>query len=226
MSNRIRVAEARRRLEEYFEESKLHLQDRVRPERELASLVGCSRETIRRALDLMERDGQVWRQQGKGTFLGAPPLTNVRPLQRVLAATSPAELMQARLVLEPAIAAAAADRADKRDIEDLRDRAIATGKAKDWWDYEALDDEFHKTVARATGNPLLIAIFSALASVRGRAPWQRQHGEMFRRARKQIYASRQSEMHMRIVGAIERGDPEGARRAMSDHLNTIRGLMT
>lgn len=226
MANRIRVAEARRRLEEYFEESQLHPQDRVRPERELAALIGCSRETIRRALELMERDGQVWRQQGKGTFLGAPPVTTVRPLQRVLAATLPAELMQARLVLEPAIAAAAAGAADTRDIEELRERAIATGKARDWREYEALDDEFHKTVARATGNPLLVAIFSALASVRGRAPWQRQHDEMFRRARKQVYASHQSEMHMNVVDAIERGDPEGARRAMSDHLNTIRALMT
>lgn len=225
MSSRMRVLDVRKRLERHLERSNLRPQDRLQPERDLAAVIGCSRETVRRALDLMERDGLVWRHQGKGTFLGALPTTTVRPLQRVIEATSPSELMNARLVLEPAIAAAAAVAATPRDIEELREVATATGHATDWRHYETLDDEFHKAVARATGNPLLIAIFAALASVRGRARWQRQHDEMFRRASKQVYAARQSEMQLHIAEAIERGDPEDAERTMSDHLRTIRDLI-
>lgn len=50
-------------------------------ERELAISLGMSRETVRKALRLLEREGVVYSEQGRGTFV-APPA--VREMARVL----------------------------------------------------------------------------------------------------------------------------------------------
>jgi len=219
------VAEATKRLRAHFEQQQLGPQDRVRPEREMAGLVGCCRETVRRALRILEAEGLLWRHQGKGTFLGSAPAGVDRPINRVLENASATDLIEARLVYEPALAAAAAQSATDDNLKQLRELAIATGEAQDWRDYERLDDAFHKAVARASGNPLLVAIFIALASVRGRAPWQRRHDAMFRKAQKHEYSSRQSKLHLAIVDAIEARDSLAASEAMTRHLRTIRDLL-
>lgn len=48
--------------------------DRLPPERELATLYGCSLITVRRALDELAREGRLERRQGRGTFVLAPRL--------------------------------------------------------------------------------------------------------------------------------------------------------
>lgn len=132
--------------------------------------------------------------------------------------------MDARLVYEPALAAAAAQYATQDDLTSLRKLALATGTARDWQEYERLDDAFHKAVARASGNALLAAIFTSLASVRGRSTWQRRHDAIFREARKREYATEQSAMHLAIVDAIEARQSDRAHHAMHAHLEAIRTL--
>ncbi len=56
---------------------------RLPPERELCELLGVSRGELRKALDVLEREGEVWRHVGKGTFVGIRPfeeLTSVRAI--------------------------------------------------------------------------------------------------------------------------------------------------
>ncbi len=224
MSGRMGIAEAERRLRSYLEDEGFGPQDRIHPERALAATIGCSRETIRRALRTLENEGLVWSHQGKGTFIGPAPASVDRPVQRVIETASTSHLIEARRVYEPALAAAAAQSATADDIRALRDLARGTGTARDWREYEHFDDAFHKAVARASANPLLIAIFLTLASVRGRAPWQRQHDALFRKAGKHDYAAEQSKLHLAIVDAIEARDGEAARRMMLAHLDSIRGL--
>ncbi len=225
MSGRMGVAEAERRLRAYVEDEGFGPQDRIPPERTLATMIGCSRETVRRALRTLENEGLIWSHQGKGTFIGPAPASVDRPVQRVIATASTANLIEARRVYEPALAAAAAQSATADDIRTLRDLAHSTGAARDWREYEHYDDAFHKAVARASGNPLLIAIFLTLASVRDRAPWQRKHDALFRKAGKHDYAAEQGKLHSAIVDAIEARDGEAARRMMLDHLDSIRGLL-
>jgi len=47
-------------------------------ERELSERLGVGRREIRRALDVLEEEGRIWRKQGKGTFIG--PAAPVEPL--------------------------------------------------------------------------------------------------------------------------------------------------
>jgi len=224
MRERMSTAEAMQRMRKLLEDQKFGPQDKIPPERILSTTLGCSRETTRKVLRLLEIEGVIWRHQGKGTFMG-PPASNIeRPIDRIIETASAQDLMDARLVYEPALAAAAAQYATQDDIVALRELALATGTARDWREYERLDDAFHKAVARSSGNTLLAAIFSSLASVRGRSTWQRRHDAIFRDARKREYATEQSKMHLAIVDAIEARQRERAHQAMHAHLQAIRVL--
>ncbi|TKT82896.1 FCD domain-containing protein [Aquamicrobium sp. LC103] len=225
MPSRIRVEDAVTRLRRHFDRSGLGPQDRVEPERRLAEKLGCSRETLRRALGRLEREGLIWRHQGKGTFIGPRPRGDYVPPQLLYDMASPADFMEARLVIEPSIAAAAADTASAGEVAALRQLALETGRAEDWRRYEAADDAFHKAIAHATGNPLLAAALETLASVRGRMRWQRRHDAVFREAHRKEYAARQGAMHLRVVDAIAARDAAGARAAMAEHLAVIRSLV-
>ncbi|MEL4374906.1 FadR/GntR family transcriptional regulator [Brucella cytisi] len=218
------TTEAMQRMQKLLVEKNFGPQDKIPPERVLSMMLGCSRETIRKVLRQLEIEGVVWRHQGKGTFMGPPASSIERPLDRIIESASAQDLMDARLVYEPALAAAAAKYATQDDLASLRKLALATGRARDWREYEHLDDAFHKAVARSSGNALLAAIFSSLASVRGRSTWQRRHDAIFREARKREYAAEQSVMHLAIVDAIEAQQGDRAHHAMHAHLEAIRTL--
>lgn len=96
--------------------------DRLPPERELRTLLTCSRETLRGCYATLETEGEIWRHVGQGTFRGRRPVhMPIRDTVLVEGATPP-DLMSARLLLEPQVAAEAALRADASDITHLRKR--------------------------------------------------------------------------------------------------------
>ena len=58
----------------YLAQIQLPDDGRLPPERELAAALGVSRTELRKALDVLESEGQLWRHVGKGTFVGSRPL--------------------------------------------------------------------------------------------------------------------------------------------------------
>lgn len=212
------------RLKRRLRNRRLQPQRRLAPERELAAAIGCSRSTLRSALDRLEREGLVWRHVGRGTFLGTRPRTeDIKPWV-LFEQTSALDLLDARLVLEPAIAAAAARCASAEDRSTLQALAARSAGAASWQAYEALDAAFHRAVASASGSRLLLALLTTLSSVRTRTRWQRQHQAAFRTAHERAYSLRQGRMHARIATAIASGDAAAARDAMRAHLRSIRTL--
>lgn len=212
-------------LRDWIEMGRWQPQDALPPERVLAQELACSRETLRHALRSLGAEGLIWRHQGKGTFLGSAPASRPLPLQQLIEAASTHDLIEARLVFEPALAAAAAVSAKEGDVATMRDLAVATGSAATWQDYEQVDDAFHKAIAHASANTLLIGLYTNLVAMRGRARWQRDHGTIYRKAQKLEYATAQSALHLSIVDAIAAQDQTAAHQAMTLHLTTIRGLL-
>ena len=212
-------------LRQLIEIDRLKPQDALPPERDLAKSLGCSRESVRKALAVLEREGAVWRRQGQGTFVGPAPVGVPRPLRAVLSGATPRQLMRARLIFEPVLAQEAARAATPPQIARLRWLAEQTGQARDWREYEQFDEAFHKTVAEASGNALLIAMFTELSSLRGRALWQREHDAIFRRAHRDAYAKEQAALHGAVVDAIAAVDGPAARDAMGRHLIVIDSLV-
>jgi DNA-binding FadR family transcriptional regulator len=83
-------------------------------ERDLVELLQAPRSAIRRAPAALERDELIVRHGGRGTFVAEDaPSSRLR----APADTSPAEIMQVRMVLEPQIAQLAARAARQADLD-------------------------------------------------------------------------------------------------------------
>ncbi|MEZ5923802.1 MAG: FCD domain-containing protein [Hyphomicrobiaceae bacterium] len=192
--------------------------DRLPPERDLIHRLGLSRARLRRALDVLEREGAIWRHVGKGTFVAthAGPIAP-DDLAALSAQLSPIRMMQARACFESALAQEAAVNASAEAIIRMKlamDRAEA---AATWSDYEKQDDLFHRAVAEAADNKLLLALFEQLNRVRRSVTWQ----TVVRQTKRPPEDHSSFAEHRQIAAAIERRDPAGAHDAMRDHIGAV-----
>ncbi len=192
--------------------------DRLPPERELIDRLGMSRTTLRRALEILEREGAIWRHVGKGTFvasLGGPGATgSIAELSQQL---TPVRMMRARLCIEPAIAREAAMNASGEAIIRMKLAKDRAAVATSWDDYETHDDLFHRSVAEASDNILLLALFEQLNNVRRAVAW----GSVVRQSERPPKEHSSFAEHDRIAAAIEARDPIAAQDAMRRHIRSV-----
>ena len=146
---------------------------RVLPERHVAEALGVGRRAVRRALDALEAEGTIWRRQGQGTFLSTPPTPVARRLGGIANLTSPAEILEVRLEIEPVLARWAAIRAAPIDVDALRRMAERSRAAASDAEYERWDSAFHRRIAETMRNGLFLAVFEAIEAVREDATWAR-----------------------------------------------------
>lgn len=204
-------------LQAFLAQRDLSAGSRLPPERELAEALGVSRGELRKALAVLEAEGQLWRHVGKGTFVGARPPDALLGLGDIEQHTNPAEVMRTRLVVEPAIAREAALHATSADVAAMHRCIRGTRAAETWRQYEAYDNQLHRLIAEATRNGLLLALFDALNAVRRTVVWGRLRDTPVRPpANHHSFAE-----HDRIVAAIADRDLDGAAAAMLAHLRTV-----
>ncbi|MBN7784233.1 FadR family transcriptional regulator [Ponticoccus gilvus] len=195
------------------------------PERDLARRLGCSRETLRKALAELERAGDLWRHVGQGTFLGSRPLGHPVREAILVQGASPLQLMQARLTLEPSVAAEAAMLATPASLAYLSGLVDQGRRARTRSDCERLDTAFHRGIAEVTGNPILLGLLDYLAGVRRHAAWQREWDITYRALGVDAFTERHSQQHEEVVTCIRRGAAIEASDAMRRHLETIFSAM-
>lgn len=195
--------------------------DRLPAERDLARDLGCSRQTLRAGLAALQRDGLIWRHVGQGTFAGPAPRGRAARGAMLPADASPADLIRARLLVEPPIAAEAARRADATDIADLHRLVQAGRRAQRIADCERVDSDFHHAIARMTRNPAVVGVMAWLTDARRHAPWQRGWDRSYRRLAAATFQTAHSDQHQRIVDAIAAGHDTVAFDAMTRHLEEI-----
>lgn len=208
---------ARAKIRDLIRSGEIEADGRLPTERELSERFGISRRGIRRALDALEAEGLVWRRQGKGTFAGEPPDPK-GPLAAMLAPEAdPVTVMEARMALEPEMAALAARRATAEDVARMRELADRTSKATDADAAELWDGSLHRMIARIAGNPILSAAFALLNEVRSEQRWQRERQS----ARSPDLVAEYDRQHQRIITAIDARDEIAARDAMRAHLQAL-----
>lgn len=190
---------------------------RVLPEREIAEALGVGRRAVRRALGALEAEGALWRRQGQGTFLSAPPTPMARRFAGLASLTSPAEIMEVRLEIEPVLARHAALRAAPVDVAAIRKLAERSRAAESDGDYERWDAAFHRRIAVAMRNGLFLAVFEAIEAVRDDPAWRRLREGTRSPARREALGAE----HLDIVAAIAARDPDRAERAMRAHLGAV-----
>ncbi|AHD02203.1 FadR/GntR family transcriptional regulator [Leisingera methylohalidivorans] len=199
--------------------------DRLPPERELRGILGCSRETLRACYATLEQEGEIWRHVGQGTYRGHRPVH--MPLRDTLLVegATPPDLMQARLLLEPQVAAVAALRADESDVVHLRSKVGEGRDARDRAACEQADNAFHRAVAETSRNPVLTGFLIYVSGARRRVAWQREWDRTYRSIAPDEFQTIHSDQHDRVVDAIAAADPRAAASAMTDHLKTIEAAM-
>ena len=114
-----RKVRALAKLRQLLESGEYQVNSRLPAERELAVQLGLSRGALRGGFEVLEAEGKVWRHVGKGTFVGNRPLDDISIPSLVTSGTSPTEILEARLLIEPLLARLAAVRATEADLTHL-----------------------------------------------------------------------------------------------------------
>jgi DNA-binding FadR family transcriptional regulator len=190
---------------------------RLPSERRLIAEMGVGRTELRKALETLEREGAIWRHVGKGTFVHAGRGEAGTAVAGLARRTTPVKMMRARLAIEPAVAREAAVNASAEAIARMRLAMRRARAAASWREYEAQDDAFHRSLAEASDNLPLLAIFDQLNAIRRAVAW----GNVERRSPRPPADHASFAEHERIAGAIEARDPEAAQAAMRMHLRSV-----
>lgn len=187
---------------------------RLPTERALAERFGTSRRLIRAALDALEGEGLVWRRQGSGTFAGQPADPTGDLAARIAGETDPLQVMEARLCIEPELAALCALRMTDAEIARLRHLAHrqvgAEAQALELW-----DSALHRLIAQCARNRPLLTAFALLDRIRSNPDWVQVRA----RARSRISLAVPLNEHEVLIDAIAARDAVAARQAMHDHLS-------
>lgn len=191
--------------------------ERIPTERDLAQRFRSARNTVRRALEVLEEEGRIHREVGRGTFVAHAP-GHPDDLARRIESASPTEIMEVRFMVEPQAAELAAARANGGEL-DAMERCIDQGDAAaSIADFEMWDGLFHQAVIAACRNHLLIDIYDAINSVRRQAEWAAlKERTMTAERRSQV-----QDQHRRILAALRARDAGLAATEMLKHLQAVK----
>ena len=172
----------------------------------------------------LEVRGLIEIRVGVGIFVRARPARQtVDAVRSTEPAHSALEVIEARLLIEPPVAALAAERLSAKDLkvlhQHLRQLKLAAGRGR----WSARDDRaLHETIARACGNRVMSDLVQGLFTDRDDAQALKfeEHLSQMPLVRDQSYHD-----HDRIVEALTQRDAQAAWQAMHDHLSTVRREM-
>jgi GntR family transcriptional repressor for pyruvate dehydrogenase complex len=217
-------------IEQLIVEGRLRAGDRLPGERELAEMLGVSRNSVREALRALESMDLVVREPGRGQASGciitsgpARALSSVLRLHLALSHFSLEDLVDVRVQLEVQAVRRAAGRGLKQEavkVDELLESMADTNLTP--LEFNRLDTQFHITLSNASGNPLLISLMHALrdgvqqemvAASERLDPWA-------------PVATRLRLEHREIAEAVRAGDEGTAAALMDAHIHGFYGHMT
>lgn len=195
--------------------------DHLPPERQLANELGVSRSSVREALRVLEVLGLIRTGTGSGPTAGAiivaTPSGGMSALMRLQVAASGfpvADVVRTRLILETAVGVELADRAigelpGARQLLDAMDDPGLTPE-----EFLALDQAFHRSLAEATGNQVVVATMAGLReAIEGYVT-----DGLARIADWDATCERLRAEHRAILRAVESGYTHTVRGLIHDHI--------
>jgi GntR family transcriptional repressor for pyruvate dehydrogenase complex len=192
---------------------------KVPPERELAKRFGVNRASLRQVLKVLEIMGVLSQRVGDGTYLNDSAESILEePLDFLvlLDDLSHHELFETRLIVEPELAARAAERATTEDLVSLRKAIKSLENCETTKERLDADMAFHECIFRAAGNRICHLLFrvvhrtllTSMTQLAGR-----------------VELERPLSYHRAIYAAIYNHDPETARRKMHEHISDAKALL-
>tara|TARA_R110002051_G_scaffold325483_1_gene428136 strand:+ start:10677 stop:11387 length:711 start_codon:yes stop_codon:yes gene_type:complete len=187
------------------------------PESVLCETYGVGRSVIREALQALDAKGFIVVRQG--SVASVAPRYKWHVLDSEFLDVNSGEeffalLQEARELLEPLLAALAAERATSEaisEMEDINNRLAVTKSSPT--EHADLDIAFHDAIARATDNAILVSLHSSITGL----------GQRSRSISAGIPGAidRAVVWHQHIVDALKAADPVGASAAMHLHLRQV-----
>ena len=206
---------------------------RLPTERQLAVSLGASRTSVRRALTVLEAEGRISREVGRGTFLREEPWAarngtaadqadgteagdGAHPGQ---AGFAPADVMTIRRLLEPPAMKLVVAWATTADFEEIT-RCLAGGeRATSYDEFESWDLALHRSIMAASHSPLLTRLYAVLEEARHSRFW----GDLKRRSASRERQRAYQADHAELVAALRARDADRAVEAMRAHLARVAG---
>ncbi|MCU0900773.1 MAG: GntR family transcriptional regulator [Cypionkella sp.] len=192
--------------------------DRLPTERELCDQLSVSRSAVRNALAVLEGEGRIIRIAGSGTYVAGVEANTNGVIRNLAQATSPAQVMEARLAIEPQLAGLIATNASATDFAEMQRCHEAGVQATTMEDFETWDAALHQVIAEASRNPLVIEAYNLITRARDQGEW----GELKRRSltteRRRLYEGD----HARIVAALKQRDAGRGEEELRTHLLRVR----
>jgi GntR family transcriptional regulator, transcriptional repressor for pyruvate dehydrogenase complex len=191
---------------------------RLPAERELCARLGIARSTLRQALTALTQSGHIFatRGRGGGTFVANPQPPTEPPTRRVLARWR--DTCDQRLAVELGVAALAAERAQRGDLELLDDLADTLEQAlQDFPTYRQADVRFHVGLAEATQSAGLVR---AMTEVQGA-----MSGLIAYIAHPPEVLAASNAQHRRLLAALGERDAMRAVRVTSEHLHATEHIL-
>jgi DNA-binding FadR family transcriptional regulator len=186
-------------------------------ERELSQRYSVPRNAVRRMLAQLEADGTIARHVGRGTFLASMPEHQDKGAAPA-AHISPAELMEARLRIEPALAELIVTNATAADFERMETCLDRAERAATLDEFELWDAALHQAMAHASHNRFVIRVLEIVTAVREQSEWGKLKDRIVTPERRLKY----QEEHRAIVAALKARDATRAREAVVAHLQHAR----
>lgn len=194
--------------------------DRLPTERDFCEQFRISRTTVRKVLGEFRESGWLHQTVGSGTYVSeqAPfPTAELTP-SHVGQITSPAELMQARLVLEPAIIELVIGNATVSDLDRLETCCAKAEVATSHREFEKWDGLFHDAIAQAAHNSIVSGLFRLMNDARSHGEWGMLKERSLTDERRLTYQRE----HRDLLEALRRRDPVSARNVLTSHLLGVR----
>jgi GntR family transcriptional regulator, uxu operon transcriptional repressor len=205
---------------------------RLPTERQLALDLGVSRSAVRHAMAMLQAEGHVSREVGRGTFLRGPPgLAGPDAGEEPDAADAadevagvsdsadyaPADVMAVRRLFEPTAMSLVVAWATARDFAEMG-RCLRGGEqAADHDEFEVWDAALHRSIIAATRSPLLIRLYAEVERARHGRVW----GDLKRRSASAARRDEYRRDHEEIVTALRLRDADRATAAMRTHLARV-----
>jgi GntR family transcriptional regulator, transcriptional repressor for pyruvate dehydrogenase complex len=140
-------------------------------ERKLAESFGASRQQVRDALLILNETGLISRKVGSGTWLSEQAPQIIERLdaevdREVLHEPSILEAIEARLVMEPGVAALAARHVSGDHVEQMKASLSAILTPGSWMEFKSKIYQFSRTYYVASGNGFLLRTFDQIIKMR------------------------------------------------------------
>jgi DNA-binding FadR family transcriptional regulator len=194
--------------------------DRIPTERELSGQFGVSRSTVRRVLAGMKEKQLITQTVGSGTYVSErinQALTDISSHGGAIP-TSPAELMSARLVLEPAIVAIVIGNATTEDFAHMDECCERGEAATTVEEFEHWDGMLHEAIAKAAHNAFISNVFHSMNLIRSQGEW----GMLKRRSATPDRRVEYQHEHRALVEALKDRDATRAGELCLAHLIHVR----